>query len=167
MRPLTVADFSEEWLRTGSGRVLGELAGNVLTFWSGAPVDRDRGGFHGAVGNDGVVDDGERTWLIVDRERAAALLTWLTRMRFRLRVDPQDLTGRAYVIGGTAAAVAALSTQAVWHDPWPGIVAGGWGYAAVLPHPGSERDWAEAIVDEVEGIARRRGRAGELMLRAV
>ena len=98
----------------------------------------------------GVVDDGERTWLVVDRERAAALLTWLTRMRFRLRVDPQDLTGRAYVIGGTAAAVAALSTRAVWHDPWPGIVAGGWDYAAVLPHPGSERDWAEAIVDEVE-----------------
>lgn len=98
----------------------------------------------------GVVDDGERTWLVVDRDRAAALLTWLTRMRFRLRVEPQDLSGRAYVIGGTAAAVAALSTQAVWRDPWPGVALGGWGYAAVNPHPGTERDWAEAIVDEAE-----------------
>lgn len=98
----------------------------------------------------GVVDDGERTWLVVDRDRAAALLTWLTRMRFRLRVEPQDLSGRAYVIGGTAAAVTALSTQAVWRDPWPGVALGGWGYAAVNPHPGTERDWAEAIVDEAE-----------------
>ncbi|WP_312678079.1 glycine cleavage T C-terminal barrel domain-containing protein [Microbacterium sp.] len=98
----------------------------------------------------GVVDDGERTWLVVDRDRAAALLTWLTRMRFRLRVEPQDLSGRAYVIGGTTAAVTALSTQAVWRDPWPGVALGGWGYAAVNPHPGTERDWAEAIVDEAE-----------------
>ena len=61
----------------------------------------------------GVVDDGERTWLIVDRERAAALLTWLTRMRFRLRVDPQDLTGRAYVVGGTAALIAVFAIMII------------------------------------------------------
>jgi len=99
-----------------------------------------------------VVDDGERTWLIVDRDRAAALLTWLTRMRFRLRVDPQDMSDGHRVVAGTAAAVAGLSTRAVWHDPWPAVGAGGWGYAVTDPHPGQSYDWAEAIVT-VETLA--------------
>ncbi|MFS0866785.1 folate-binding protein YgfZ [Microbacterium sp. 179-B 1A2 NHS] len=93
-----------------------------------------------------VVDDGERTWLIVDRSRAAALLLWLQRMRFRLRVDPQDVSGAYAVVGGTTDAVAAVTAAIVWRDPWPSISAGGWGYAAVDPHPGLERDWAEAVV---------------------
>lgn len=93
-----------------------------------------------------VVDDGERTWLIVDRSRAAALLTWLTRMRFRLRVEPKDLSDEVRVIGGTAEAVAALDPLAVWRDPWPAVGAGGWGYAPATPHPGESYDWAEAIV---------------------
>jgi len=106
---------------------------------------------HGHVEHSaGVVDDGARTWLLVDTARAAGLLAWLTRMRFRLRVDPQDGSADYRVIGGTAAAVAALSADAVWHDPWPGVGPGGWGYAPTDPHPGAERDWAEAIVDADE-----------------
>lgn len=97
-----------------------------------------------------VIDDGERTWLIVDRSRAEALLGWLARMRFRLRVDPQSGAERYRVVGGTAAAVAALRTDAIWRDPWPGVVAGGWGYAATDPHPGAARDWSEAVVDLTE-----------------
>lgn len=97
-----------------------------------------------------VVDDGERTWLIVDRDDAPGLLAWLLRMRFRLRVDPQDVSDAYAVIGGTAAAIAALpsevGTVATWTDPWPAVSVGGWGYAAVDPHPGTERDWVEAIV---------------------
>ena len=93
-----------------------------------------------------VVDDGERTWLIVDRPRAAALLLWLQRMRFRLRVDPQDVSAEYTVVGGTAEAVARLDSAAVWHDAWPEVGGGGWGYAVVTAHPGAERDWAEAIV---------------------
>jgi len=94
-----------------------------------------------------VVDDGERTWLIVDRARADGLLGWLRRMRFRLQVDPQDASDRFRVIGGTAVAVGALGAVVVWTDPWPEVVPGGWGYAQADPHPGLERDWAEAIVD--------------------
>ncbi|MFT4051257.1 MAG: glycine cleavage T C-terminal barrel domain-containing protein [Microbacterium sp.] len=102
------------------------------------------------------VDDGERTWLIVDRPRAATLLAWLNRMRFRLHVDPQDASATHHVIGGSAAAVASLVATAVWRDPWPGVADGGWGYAATAPHPGADRDWAEAIVgrDEYERVAR-------------
>ncbi|MBN9178819.1 MAG: folate-binding protein YgfZ [Microbacterium sp.] len=97
-----------------------------------------------------VVDDGERTWLIVDRSRAGDLATWLTRMRFRLRVEVQDAADTHRVVGGTRDAVTPLRAAAVWHDPWPRVTAGGWGYAATDPHPGAERDWAEAIVDVAE-----------------
>src|SRR5690606_37672365 len=71
-----------------------------------------------------VVDDGETAWLIVDRSDAAALLTWLTRMRFRLRVDPQDASDRYAVVAGTTAAVAALPAVAIWHDTWPNVAPG-------------------------------------------
>ncbi|MFT4136485.1 YgfZ/GcvT domain-containing protein [Microbacterium sp.] len=97
-----------------------------------------------------VVDDGERTWLMVDRSHAEALRAWLVRMRFRLRVDPQDVSDRYRVVGGTRGAVAGLAAAAVWYDPWPGVIPGGWGYAATDPHPGRERDWAEAVVEAAE-----------------
>jgi len=64
------------------------------------------------------------------------------------------------VIGGTAAAVRRRGVAApdgvplVWHDPWPGVSAGGWAYAAAEPHPGAGRDWAEGLVapDELDRI---------------
>lgn len=43
-------------VRFDAGELLAELTGNVLPFWSSVPVD-PAGGFHGAVGNDGAVDD--------------------------------------------------------------------------------------------------------------
>ena len=114
-----------------------------------------------------VVDDGETTWLIADAANAESLLTWLTRMRFRLRVAPRDASDEVAVIGGTAAAIARVVPEAlaVWTDPWPAIGAGGWGYAATDPHPGGERDWSEAIVllatlDRLADAAR----AGEIAL---
>ncbi|WP_439591961.1 CAF17-like 4Fe-4S cluster assembly/insertion protein YgfZ [Microbacterium sp.] len=94
----------------------------------------------------GVLDDGETTWLLVDRDDAEGLLAWLRRMRFRLRVDPRDASDEVAVVGGTAAAVAALGSALVWTDPWPSVAPGGWGYAAVDPHPGADRDWAEALL---------------------
>lgn len=99
-----------------------------------------------------VVDDGETAWLIVDAVDAAGLLGWLRKMRFRLRVDPRDAGEELVVVGGTAAAVAGLDASApagvplVWRDPWPGVAAGGWGYATVDPHPGGQRDWSETLV---------------------
>lgn len=98
-----------------------------------------------------VVDDGETTWLIADAADADALLAWLVRMRFRLRVAPRDAGDEFAVFGGTADAVSALSAGAlVWRDPWPHVSAGGHAYATVEPHPGLDRDWAEAIVSRAE-----------------
>ncbi|GAA1994912.1 folate-binding protein YgfZ [Microbacterium pumilum] len=108
-----------------------------------------------------VIDDGETTWLIVDRDDAEGLLSWLRKMRFRLRVDPRDADEEYAVVGGTSAAIrdvvaaAPSGTSLVWTDPWPGITAGGYGYALVEPHPGAQRDWAEAIItrDDERAIA--------------
>ncbi|QAY58765.1 folate-binding protein [Microbacterium protaetiae] len=100
-----------------------------------------------------LIDDGQTAWLIVDRSDAVGLLDFLKKMRFRLRVDPRDARDEYAVVGGTAGAVAALPAPLVWHDPWPGITEGGWAYSAADPHPGAERDWAEALVD-AEGVSR-------------
>ena len=98
-----------------------------------------------------VLDDGETTWLIVDRADAEPLLGWLTRMRFRLRVDlraADDLV----VFGAADAALDGLPAAApagvplVWHDPWPEVSAGGAAYAADEDHPGRDRDWNEVLV---------------------
>ncbi|WP_413631328.1 YgfZ/GcvT domain-containing protein [Microbacterium sp. SSM24] len=118
-----------------------------------------------------VIDDGETTWLIVDRADAEGLLSWLRRMRFRLRVDPRDAGDEFAVIGGTAAGLAGVNPAVpaglplVWTDPWPDVTPGGHAYAAVDPHPGAERDWAEAIVtrDEEQRIADAASR-GEIAL---
>ncbi|MRH29414.1 folate-binding protein [Microbacterium sp. SYP-A9085] len=115
-----------------------------------------------------VVDDGQTAWLIVDRADAEPLLAWLKRMRFRLRVDPRDASGELAVVGGTVAALGAVHAAApngvplVWRDPWPGVTVGGWAYSTAEPHPGADRDWAEALVapDEAERLARNAAAGG-------
>lgn len=98
-----------------------------------------------------VVDDGETAWLIVDAADVEGLAAWLTRMRFRLRVEVQDRSADLFVVGGTRAAVSGLPAVApVWIDPWPDVSPGGWAYARVDPHPGADRDWAEMILDAAE-----------------
>ncbi|MBZ4488134.1 folate-binding protein [Microbacterium sp. cx-55] len=100
-----------------------------------------------------VLDDGETTWLIVDRGDADALLAWLMRMRFRLRVAPRDASDELTVIGVTEAGLSNVTPAApngvplAWRDPWPEIGPGGIGYAPVDGHPGAERRWFELLVD--------------------
>jgi hypothetical protein len=99
-----------------------------------------------------VVDDGETTWLIADRGDVEPLSAWLTRMRFRLRVEVRNVSDQVVVIGGTAAALLPLPVMApagvplAWRDPWPEITPGGHAYGPVSSHPGLERDWSEALV---------------------
>ncbi len=103
----------------------------------------------------GVIDDGRTTWLFVAADRSEALLAWLRKMRFRLRVDPRDVSDEYAVVGGAPAAFDGVAVAApagiplVWSDPWPGVSEGGVGYAGA-DHPGEERSWAEAIVPRTE-----------------
>jgi folate-binding protein YgfZ len=99
-----------------------------------------------------VLDDGATTWLIVDRGDADALLAWLLRMRFRLRVAPRDAQEEVAVFGVTDAGLPLVTPAApngvplVWRDPWPAIAPGGVGYAPVDGHPGADRAWNEVLV---------------------
>lgn len=91
----------------------------------------------------GLVDDGETAWLLVDEADADALVTWLTRMRFRMRVeirraDEVAVIGAATDAGIDVAAASPAGVPLVWHDPWPGVSAGGHGYATG-DHPGTGR----------------------------
>ncbi|WP_036961075.1 aminomethyltransferase, partial [Promicromonospora kroppenstedtii] len=52
----------------------------------------------------GVVDDGEATWLITERESAPGLAGWLDRMKFMLRVEVTDVTDEWAAIGEPVAA---------------------------------------------------------------
>lgn len=102
----------------------------------------------------GIVDDGESAWLLVDAADAEQLTAWLTKMRFRMRVEIQ-LVGDVVVIGAVSPDAAGLTAFSpagvplVWRDPWPGVTAGGHAYA-VGEHPGQARDWVEVIVDASE-----------------
>ncbi len=100
-----------------------------------------------------VVDDGATTWLLVDRDDAEGLLTWLTRMRFRMQVTLRDASDEVAVVGAVTDRLvpdemiaAPAGVPLVWRDPWPGVAEGGHAYAVPDIHPGLDRPWCEAIV---------------------
>ena len=97
-----------------------------------------------------LLDDGEMLWMLVERHEADGLLAWLQRMRFMLRVEPQDLTDRFAVVGTMAdlslPAAAPHGVPLVWIDPWSEVTEGGHQYA-VGGHPASDWSWRETIVD--------------------
>ncbi len=101
-----------------------------------------------------VVDDAETTWLLVEASDAHAVLGFLQRMRFMLRVEPVDRTADLATIGSlglpdavAASAAAGNGLPLVWRDPWPGVAAGGHQYARPEhEHPGVGYRWVETLV---------------------
>lgn len=114
-----------------------------------------------------IVDDGETAWLLVEPDSAPALVDWLQRMKFALRVDVNDVTDDYATIGfigeGPELPVAVSNGVALrWNDQWKNVVGGGWQYAEGA-HPGIDWRWTEVLVPrgELAGIAAR-VRSGEL-----
>ncbi|CEA08921.1 Aminomethyltransferase [Arthrobacter saudimassiliensis] len=107
-----------------------------------------------------VLDDGDRTWLIVEPDRAEPLAAWLESMKFMLRVEVADVSAQWAVLGSTVQ-VPAWSDHLAWTDPWPRVAPGGWAYTAVAEesHPGHERTWHEYLVpaDGLEGAVEAAG----------
>ena len=124
-----------------------------------------------------VVEDGERLWLIVDRAEAATLLDFLQRMRFMLRVEPEDVTDAYTVLGSSAPLISLRASRepsqgapvdsaqpngepsartVVWRDPWAHVALGGHQYAPA-DHDYSGWSWYETIVtrDFAAGLAER------------
>ena len=103
-----------------------------------------------------VVDDGATAWLTVEPGTAPALVEWLRRMQFMLRVEVADVADRWAVLGVVAAPGAPLPAGLVvpddappaWQDPWPLLGPTSASYAAVdvAAHPGGERPWREVLV---------------------
>jgi len=97
-----------------------------------------------------VVDDGERTWLVLEGEAAPSLAAWLDRMRFMLRVEVADVSDEFAVVGAMprddAFPVDLPDGALVWRDPWRRLLADGYGYAPEAGHAGAAWRYAEAIV---------------------
>lgn len=67
-------------------RALGELTGNILPFWASTAMDSDRGGVHGGISNELVVDDE------VDRSAVlCARVLWSFSAAARVLADPTHL----------------------------------------------------------------------------
>ncbi|PFG30779.1 YgfZ/GcvT domain-containing protein [Paramicrobacterium agarici] len=115
----------------------------------------------------GIVDDGETLWMLSEPESASALIDWLTRMVFTLRVEVADRTEEYARIGlvGDAIDVEAAAPSGIplsWNDPWGSVLPGGWQYAEG-DHPSVDWTWREVLVDRASLSALAdRVRSGEL-----
>lgn len=104
-----------------------------------------------------VVDDGSVTWLLTEAADAAPLAAWLSSMRFMLRVEVEDRSADLVTVGwfGSSAPFADVDLSdapvAEWVDPWSSVTPGGWGYADLEAHPGS--DWTLRIAVVTPGTA--------------
>lgn len=101
-----------------------------------------------------LLDDGETTWVTTEGPQTAALVTWLQRMKFMLRVEITDVTDRWAVVGEPSRSPESTAGP-VWVDPWPGaapLAEGGTAdtasYSAITTaeHPGAGRPWREVLV---------------------
>jgi folate-binding protein YgfZ len=109
-----------------------------------------------------LVDDGEATWITVEPGTSAAVVSWLKRMQFMLRVEVSDVTADWAVIGEPVARESVPGEPLAWRDPWPDLAAGGALYTAsdveAEGHPGWA--WREVLVARAEFV--RQVQAGEL-----
>ena len=162
------------WLTTLSSQVLTDLApgdGGVETLVLDA-----KGRIVHALA---ALDDAETLWLVTEAGRGPALVEFLERMRFMLRVEVSvrdDVAVVAALGEGLERLETAISASpavclGVWRDPWPGVVEGGTSYDVGLTraHPGSNyrgglalvaEDALGAVVDAFLAVAPERGLAG-------
>ena len=162
------------WLTTLSSQVLTDLTpgdGGVETLVLDA-----KGRIVHALA---ALDDAETLWLVTEAGRGPALVEFLERMRFMLRVEVSvrdDVAVVAALGEGLERLETAISASpavclGVWRDPWPGVVEGGTSYDVGLTraHPGSNyraglalvaEDALGAVVDAFLAVVPERGLAG-------
>ena len=97
-----------------------------------------------------VIDDGETTWLMVNKENTAPLLDWLTKMVFRMKVELTDRSADFALVGSTKPkpelAFVSNSQPLVWKDGWPGVTLGGYRYSTREVN----YSWFEQLVESSE-----------------
>jgi len=101
-----------------------------------------------------LLDDGQQSWLLVEREQAEPLTSWLLSMRFMRRVEVSELSDR-YATFGTLGdpplpVAESNGVRLDWRDPWPSIAPGGHQYAAPEGHPSASWSYRELLVERSE-----------------
>lgn len=100
-----------------------------------------------------LVDDGEKTLMILENEQLEPLAAWLKRMRFTRRVDITERPDLA-ALASWRDPVADVTTVAVWRETWREVAAGGTQYATAEEnlgaHPGEDFDLVLTIVPRAE-----------------
>ena len=80
-----------------------------------------------------VIDDGETTWLMVNKENTQPLLDWLSKMVFRMKVELSDRSADFVLVGATKPKLelsfVSNSQPLVWKDGWPTVTPGGYRYS--------------------------------------
>jgi len=80
-----------------------------------------------------VIDDGETTWLMVNKDNTQPLLDWLSKMVFRMKVELTDRSEDFVLVGATKPkpeiSFVSNSHPLVWKDGWPGVTPGGYRYS--------------------------------------
>ncbi|MCW4458534.1 folate-binding protein YgfZ [Microbacterium sp. MPKO10] len=150
------------WVNSLASQAVADLAPGVSTE---ALFLGPQGRLEHAVG---VIDDGETLWLLAEPTSASALIDWLSRMVFTLRVEVTDRTAdfaRIGVVGDTTELPAAAPADVPlrWDDPWGSVLPGGWQYASDEEHPSADWRWSEVLVERsaLPALAAR-VRSGEL-----
>jgi len=94
-----------------------------------------------------LIDDGETTWLMVDKSNTEALLAWLQEMVFRMKVEIIDRSAQFATVGATKASpelsFVSNAHPVIWKDQWPGVVAGGYRYSTRAV----DYSWFEHLVE--------------------
>ena len=94
-----------------------------------------------------IIDDGETTWLMVNQENTIALLDWLTKMVFRMKVELNNCSADFVLVGASQPnpelAFVANSHPLIWKDQWPSVIGGGYRYSTREV----QYSWFEHIVE--------------------
>lgn len=82
-----------------------------------------------------LVDDGETTWLLVATHSAPALMGWLTKMVFRMKVTVQDRTTELPIVASWGKPVELDVPVVSWTDGWLETAIGGYRYGQKPTEP--------------------------------
>lgn len=88
-------------------------------------------------------------WILTERAHVPALIDWLTKMQFMLRVEVADRSEDFAVIGeASRSKEVAPPALFAWTDAWPRTADGSASYADVGDddHPGIDYAWREIVV---------------------
>ena len=111
-----------------------------------------------------VIDDGETTWLMVNKDNTQPLLDWLSKMVFRMKVELTDRSADFVLVGATKPkpelSIVSNSHPLVWKDGWPGVTPGGYRYSTREVN----YTWFEHLVEasEVDKILAQASLAGTM-----